>query len=48
MKHMTQLACTTALPFSSVTSAEQKASLPPTLSTFPTAVRVLPAAAAAR
>ena len=48
VKLMTQWDCTMTLPFSSVTSAEQKASLPPTLSTFPTAVRVLPAAAAAR
>ena len=48
VKHMTQWARTMTLPVSSVISAEQKASLPPRRSTLPTAVRVLPAAAAAR
>ena len=48
VKLMTQRACTMTLPVSSVTSPEQNTILPPILSTFPTAVRVLPAAAAAR
>ena len=48
VKHITVWERTTTFPVSSVISAEQNASFPPMRSTRPTAVRVLPADAAAR